>query len=77
VAVVALLGVGTLRAAGWLFVLCVLAAAGCAALAVAGGRTPAGIAAATLRDSPDDWRSFNLARMRVGQIIDARPSTCT
>src|SRR5262249_28102779 len=47
-AVLALLSVGTVRAAGWLFVLCVLAAIGCAALSVAGGRTPIGLFMALL-----------------------------
>lgn len=43
VATVALVGVGSVRAAGWLFALCLLAAVGTASLAVAGGRTPLGI----------------------------------
>ncbi|MFU8873312.1 DUF4153 domain-containing protein [Micromonospora sp. SL4-19] len=43
VATVALVGVGTVRAAGWLFALCLLAAVGTASLAVAGGRTPLGL----------------------------------
>jgi hypothetical protein len=38
-----LLGVGTLRAAGWLFVLCVLTAGMTACLAVAGGRSVRGL----------------------------------
>ncbi|MEH1030645.1 DUF4153 domain-containing protein [Micromonospora profundi] len=48
-ATVALVAVGTVRAAGWLFVLCLLAAAVTATLAVTGGRTPLGmLVAATL-----------------------------
>ncbi|GIJ51492.1 hypothetical protein Val02_83780 [Virgisporangium aliadipatigenens] len=39
VAAVALLSVGTVRAAGWLFALCVPLAVVCASVAVAGGRT--------------------------------------
>ncbi len=48
-ATVALLGVGTLRSAGWLFVLCVATAALTGALAVAGGRSArAMVVAATM-----------------------------
>jgi hypothetical protein len=47
-AVLALLAVGTVRAAGWLFVLCVLTAVMCAALSVAGARTPVGLVLALL-----------------------------
>jgi Domain of unknown function (DUF4173) len=43
VAAVALFAVGTVRAAGWLFVLCVLAAAGCFTLATVGARTFPGL----------------------------------
>ncbi|WBB65866.1 DUF4153 domain-containing protein [Micromonospora sp. WMMD812] len=42
-ATIALVAVGSVRAAGWLFVLCVLAAAVTASLALTGGRTPLGI----------------------------------
>jgi hypothetical protein len=42
-ATVALLAVGTLRAAGWLFVLCVLTAFGTGSLSVGGGSTVAGL----------------------------------
>ncbi|MFG3639637.1 DUF4153 domain-containing protein [Micromonospora sp. NPDC047762] len=42
-ATVALVAVGTVRAAGWLFALCLLAAAVTAALAVTGGRSPLGM----------------------------------
>ncbi|MEU7926117.1 DUF4173 domain-containing protein [Micromonospora sp. NPDC049107] len=48
-ATVALVGVGTLRAAGWLFALCLLAAVVTGTLAVTGGRSPLGmLLAATL-----------------------------
>jgi hypothetical protein len=42
-ATVALLGVGTLRAAGWLFVLCLITSIGTVALAVTGGRSSRGM----------------------------------
>jgi hypothetical protein len=71
IAVVALLGVGTIRASGWLFVLCVLAAGGCAALSVAGARTFTGIplalwthVAAIFRALP--WVRRGLARVKLG-----------
>jgi len=48
VAALALLAVGTFRAAGWLFALCVPAALACAGLALAGGRTARGLAAGAL-----------------------------
>src|SRR5689334_23147538 len=70
-AVVALLGVGTIRAAGWLFILCVLAAAGCAALSVAGARTFTGLpvalwsqVAAVFRAIP--WAKRGLSRVQLG-----------
>ncbi|MGC4772034.1 DUF4153 domain-containing protein [Micromonospora sp. DT44] len=48
-ATVALVGVGTLRAAGWLFALCLLAAVVTGTLALTGGRSPLGmLLAATL-----------------------------
>ncbi|MBQ0977417.1 DUF4153 domain-containing protein [Micromonospora sp. M61] len=48
-ATVALVAVGTVRAAGWLFALCLLAAAVTGTLAVTGGRSPLGmLVAATL-----------------------------
>ncbi|WP_405101780.1 DUF4153 domain-containing protein [Micromonospora sp. NBC_01412] len=43
VATIALVSVGYVRAAGWLFVLCLLAAVVTGILAVAGGRTPLGM----------------------------------
>ncbi|GAA4578998.1 hypothetical protein GCM10023176_55910 [Micromonospora coerulea] len=71
VATVALVGVGTVRAAGWLFALCLLAALGTASLAVAGGRTPLGLLTAgvlppiaTLRALP--WAARGLPRARPG-----------
>jgi Domain of unknown function (DUF4173) len=70
-AVVALLGVGTIRASGWLFILCVLAAAGCAALSVAGAQTFTGLPlafwshlAAVFRALP--WARRGLARVKLG-----------
>jgi hypothetical protein len=47
-AAIALLSVGTFRAAGWLFALCVPVALACAGLALAGGRTARGLAAGAL-----------------------------
>ncbi|MGR6322749.1 DUF4173 domain-containing protein [Micromonospora soli] len=71
VATVALVGVGTVRAAGWLFALCLIAALGTASLAVAGGRTPLGLLAAgvlppiaSLRALP--WAARGLPRPRHG-----------
>src|SRR5690606_24292657 len=43
IAAVALLGIGTVLAAGWLFVLAVLAALVAGTIAVAGGRTASGL----------------------------------
>ncbi|MGW0213313.1 DUF4153 domain-containing protein [Micromonospora chokoriensis] len=49
VATIALIAVGTVRAAGWFFVLCLLAAAVTGTLALTGGRSPLGmLVAATL-----------------------------
>ncbi|MET8043247.1 DUF4153 domain-containing protein [Micromonospora sp. NPDC005215] len=49
VATIALVAVGTVRAAGWLFALCLVAAAVTGTLAVTGGRSPLGmLVAATL-----------------------------
>jgi uncharacterized protein DUF4153 len=68
-ATVALLGVGTFRSAGWLFVLCLLVAALTAALALAGGTSLRSIAAActmppiaAFRAVP--WLTRGLARLR-------------
>jgi hypothetical protein len=70
-ATVALLAVGTIRASGWLFVLCVLAAAGCAALSLAGAQTFTGLllaqwshVAAVFRALP--WAKRGLARAKLG-----------
>jgi hypothetical protein len=70
-ATVALVSVGTVRSAGWLFVLCLLAAAATATLAVTGGRTPLGILVAALlppvaafRALP--WAARGLAERRAG-----------
>ncbi|BFU47915.1 DUF4153 domain-containing protein [Krasilnikovia sp. MM14-A1004] len=70
-ATVLLLSAGTLRAAGWLFALCVLTAAVTSALAVAGGRSMRGMVVATmlapfsvLRALP--WLIRGLARIRRG-----------
>ncbi|GAB1688503.1 DUF4153 domain-containing protein [Krasilnikovia sp. M28-CT-15] len=71
VATVLLLSAGTLRAAGWLFALCVLTAVVTSALAVAGGRSLRGMVVATvlaafsvLRALP--WVARGLARIRRG-----------
>ncbi|MEU8386572.1 DUF4173 domain-containing protein [Micromonospora sp. NPDC048842] len=42
-ATIALIAVGTFRAAGWLFALCLIAAVGALTLAVTGGRSPLGM----------------------------------
>jgi hypothetical protein len=70
-AVLVLLGVGTIRASGWLFALCVLAAVGCAALSAAGARTFTGIpiavwslVAAVFRALP--WARRGAARAKLG-----------
>jgi hypothetical protein len=47
-AALALLGVGTLRAADWLFLLCVPTAAACASIAMAGGRSARGLLVGSL-----------------------------
>lgn len=70
-ATVALLGVGTFRAAGWLFALCLLTALLTGALAVAGGRSLRGMTVAAimapfagLRAVP--WLARGLAAARRG-----------
>ncbi|MEV4821512.1 DUF4173 domain-containing protein [Micromonospora sp. NPDC049274] len=78
-ATVALVAVGTVRAAGWLFVLCLLAAAVTATLAVTGGRTPLGMLlaatlppAATVRALPWAVRGLHRTRSsgpRIGRIV--------
>ncbi|MET8229124.1 DUF4173 domain-containing protein [Micromonospora sp. NPDC005298] len=69
-ATVVLVGVGTVRAAGWLFALCLLAAAVTGTLAVTGGRSPLGILlastmppAATVRGLP--WAASGLRTARA------------
>ncbi|MEV0213151.1 DUF4173 domain-containing protein [Micromonospora sp. NPDC050695] len=81
VATVALVGVGTVRAAGWLFALCLLAAAVTGTLAVTGGRSPLGMLlaatlppAATVRALPWAVRGLRSGRptgsgIEVGRII--------
>ncbi|CCH21828.1 conserved membrane hypothetical protein [Micromonospora lupini str. Lupac 08] len=78
-ATVALVAVGTVRAAGWLFVLCLLAAAVTATLAVTGGRTPLGMLlaatlppAATVRALPWAVRGLHGTRSSgpgIGRIV--------
>lgn len=70
---VALVGVGTVRAAGWLFVLCLLAAGMAASLTVTGGRSPLGLLlsavlppAGVVRSVP--WAVRGLFRVRTGPI---------
>ncbi|TNH31438.1 DUF4173 domain-containing protein [Micromonospora orduensis] len=81
VATVALVGVGTVRAAGWLFALCLLAAVVTGTLAVTGGRSPLGMLlaatlppAATVRALP--WAARGLRSRRaagsgieVGRVV--------
>ncbi|HEX2772531.1 MAG TPA: DUF4173 domain-containing protein, partial [Micromonosporaceae bacterium] len=64
-ATVALVGVGAVRAAGWLFVLCVLAAATTACLAVAGGRSVRGLLLACVIPPIAVIRSLPWARTGV------------
>ncbi len=72
-AALALVAVGALRAASWLFVLCVLAALVCGSLAVAGGRSARGlflgavaVPIATLRGLPWTARGLRSVRGRAG-----------
>ncbi|MFC0004195.1 DUF4153 domain-containing protein [Micromonospora siamensis] len=62
VAALALLAVGAVRDAGWLVVLCLLAAAPVAALAVAGGRTGRGMLTAVRMSAVAPARSLPWAR---------------
>ncbi|HEX5541583.1 MAG TPA: DUF4173 domain-containing protein [Micromonospora sp.] len=71
-ATVALLGVGTLRAAGWLFVLCLLTAVVTGCLAVSPGRSVAGLLSslllppvAAIRSVP--WAARGLSRIGQGR----------
>ncbi|MEU5933024.1 DUF4173 domain-containing protein [Micromonospora sp. NPDC047187] len=80
-ATVVLVAVGTVRAAGWLFALCLLAAAVTGTLAVTGGRSPLGMLvaatlppAATVRALPWAVRGLRSGRptgsgIEVGRII--------
>ncbi|MFJ6163536.1 DUF4153 domain-containing protein [Micromonospora orduensis] len=83
VATIALVGVGTVRAAGWLFALCLLAATVTGTLAVTGGRSPFGMLlaatlppAATVRALP--WAARGLRSRRaagsgieVGRVVSS------
>ena len=75
-ATVALLGVGTLRAAGWLFLLCLATAVVTGALAVAGGRSLRGMCSAVViaifavfRAIP--WAARGAAAIRRGSSAGA------
>ncbi|AGZ46744.1 DUF4153 domain-containing protein [Actinoplanes friuliensis] len=61
-ATVALLGVGTFRSAGWLFVLCLLTAILTGALAVAGGRSLRSMSVATIMTPLAGFRALNWIR---------------
>ncbi|GAA2717801.1 hypothetical protein GCM10010429_41430 [Micromonospora olivasterospora] len=61
-ATVALVSVGYVRAAGWLFVLCLLAALVTGALAVTGGRTPLGMLAAAVLTPAAPFRALPWAK---------------
>ncbi|WP_239162863.1 DUF4153 domain-containing protein [Paractinoplanes rishiriensis] len=78
-ATVVLLGVGTVRAAEWLFVLCLLTATLTASLALAGGRSLRGIAAgytmpplAAFRAMPWLSRGAQRVRGRAGSVANVR-----
>ncbi|MEU1395969.1 DUF4173 domain-containing protein [Micromonospora zamorensis] len=68
-ATVALVAVGTVRAAGWLFALCLLAAAVTGTLAVTGGRSPLGMLVAATLPPAATVRAFPwaLRGLRFGQ----------
>ncbi|MEV4627674.1 DUF4153 domain-containing protein [Micromonospora sp. NPDC049523] len=66
-ATVALIGVGTVRAAGWLFVLCLLTAGLTACLAVANGRTLTGLVFSVLIAPEALFRSVPWARRGLRQ----------
>ncbi|MEO3776779.1 DUF4173 domain-containing protein [Micromonospora sp. B11E3] len=61
-ATIALVSVGYVRAAGWLFVLCLLAALVTGALAVTGGRTPLGMLAAAVLTPAAPFRALPWAK---------------
>ncbi|MET7375986.1 DUF4153 domain-containing protein [Micromonospora arida] len=70
-ATVALVAVGTVRAAGWLFALCLLAAAVTGALAVTGGRSPLGMLVAVTLPPAATVRALPWA---VRGVRDNRPA---
>ncbi|WP_425851980.1 DUF4153 domain-containing protein [Micromonospora sp. DT15] len=70
-ATVALVAVGTVRAAGWLFALCLLAAAVTGALAVTGGRSPLGMLVAVTLPPAATVRALPWA---VRGVRDTRPA---
>ncbi len=77
-ATLALIGVGTFRAAGWLFALCLVTATLTFALAIGGGRSMRAVvttylmsAGAILRSAP--WLVRGLARMRRGERNGTAP----
>jgi hypothetical protein len=72
-ATVALLGVGTLRAAGWLFLLCLLTAAVTGALAVGGGRSLRAMIVAALMAPVAALRALPWALRGLGQIKRTSP----
>jgi hypothetical protein len=73
-ATLALLAVGTVRAAGWLFVLCLLTAAVTAPLALAGGRSLGGMAAAVVGLPAAGARALPWATRGVARLGGARPA---
>ncbi|MFY1618404.1 DUF4153 domain-containing protein [Micromonospora sp. WMMD736] len=70
-ATVALVGVGTLRAAGWLFALCLLAAVVTGTLTVTGGRSPLGMLLAAVLPPAATVRALPWA---VRGLRDNRPA---
>lgn len=75
VATVALVGVGTVRAAGWLFVLCLLTAGMTAALAVADGRSTRGLLLSLLIPPVAVFRSVPWAATGLGRRQPAAAAT--
>ena len=71
----ALIGVGTVRAAGWLFVLCLLTAGLTACLAVANGRTLPGLLFSVLITPEAVFRSVPWARRGLRQADRAGRSS--
>ena len=72
-ATVALLGVGTVRAAGWLFLLCLATALLTGALAVSGGRSSRAMALATLIASIAPFRAVSWFTRGVAGIRRTGP----